>query len=392
MSPSRVLESKMIVTPIKHGLDKKCTMGATVTGVDLNDISNEDLAALREATHKYQLVMIKGQHDLNPVKHWELVTRLDPEAPNVHGHGTVQQFKKVGGLLSNREVPGIPSAPNVRLIGKGYQGDDHYGVKGFTAYGPSNDYHRYPPSAESFAAGNTQFQRWHIDAPLYEREPPHFTALRAIKCPEQEDIQVNWDDGSGLSMKVKPGQTAFFSTIQLYDLLSDEEKMLADNSWVEYAPFPYMWIEKCKGRPNGLGLENEGLEHKIEEMPEWDPAKIKTYPMVWVNPLGQKAFQVHGIAVRKMFLKPTPTSEVEVVEDVTRIRKFILSWQERILRPEYIMMTPVENGDVQMWDNWSVFHSAVDYPDKYGIRTMHQANLGASDSPVGPVPIPVSVS
>lgn len=87
---------------------------------------------------------------------------------------------------------------------------------------------------------------------------------------------MNWDDGSGLSMTVKPGQTAFFSTIQLYDLLSEEEKMLADNSWVEYAPFPYMWIEKCKGRPNGLGLENEGLEHKIEEMPEWDPAKIKT--------------------------------------------------------------------------------------------------------------------
>lgn len=153
-------------------------------------------------------------------------------------------------------------------------------------------------------------------------------------------------------MKVKPGQTAFFSTIQLYDLLSDDEKMLADNSWVEYAPFPYMWIENCKGRPNGLGLEDEGLEHQMNDMPEWDTAKIKRYPMVWVNPLGQKALQVHSIAVRKMFLKPTPTSEVEVVEDITRIRKFILSWQERVLLPGYIMMTPVEEGDVQMWDNW----------------------------------------
>ena len=102
MSPSRILESKMVVTPIKHGADKKCTMGATITGLDLNDVSNEDLAALREATHRYQLVMIKDHHDLDPVKHWELVTRLDPEAPNVHGHGTVQQFKKVGGLLSVR--------------------------------------------------------------------------------------------------------------------------------------------------------------------------------------------------------------------------------------------------------------------------------------------------
>tara|TARA_R110002060_G_scaffold65345_3_gene74337 strand:- start:412 stop:708 length:297 start_codon:yes stop_codon:yes gene_type:complete len=93
--------------------------------------------------------------------------------------------------------------------------------------------------------------------------------------------------------------------------------------------------------------------------------------MVWVNPLGKKALQVHGIAVRKMFLKPTPTSEVEVVEDITRIRQLLLSWQERILWPEYIMMTPVENGDVQMWDNWSVFHSAVDYPEKYGTRSKY---------------------
>jgi hypothetical protein len=55
----------------------------------------------------------------------------------------------------------------------------------------------------------------------------------------------------------------------------------------------------------------------------------------------------------------------------------------------------------------SVFHTAVDYPDKYGPRSefdpwlqppmvnidkrsaMHQANLAASDGPVGPVPVPV---
>jgi alpha-ketoglutarate-dependent taurine dioxygenase len=292
MSPSRISESKIAITPLKHSADKKCKLGATITGLDLNNISDEDLEALREATHKYQLVVIKDQHGLDPGKHWELVSRLDPTAPQVHGHGTVKEFNKTGGMLSvcisrlyietskadfhqKRVVHGIPAAPNVRLIGKGYQGEDHYGIKNFTAGGASNDYHRYPPTPEVFAAGNTQFQRWHIDAPLYDREPPHFTALRALKLPEGPDVQINWDDGSNLSMKAKPGQTAFISTIQLYELLSDEEKMMADNSWVEYAPFPYVWIENCKGRTIGLGLETEGLEHKMEEMPEWDPKKIK---------------------------------------------------------------------------------------------------------------------
>lgn len=49
-------------------------------------------------------------------------------------------------------------------------------------------------------------------------------------------------------MKARPGQTAFISSIQIYDMLTEEEKVMADNSWVEYAPFPYMWIERCKGR------------------------------------------------------------------------------------------------------------------------------------------------
>jgi alpha-ketoglutarate-dependent taurine dioxygenase len=74
--------------------------------------------------------------------------------------------------------------------------------------------------------------------------------------------------------------------------------------------------------------------------------------MVWVNPLGQKALQIHGICVRKMFLKATPTSEVREVTDVAEIRKFLHNWQERIIKPEYILSSSVEVGDVQMWDNW----------------------------------------
>lgn len=185
-----------MVTPIKHAADKKCTIGAIITGLDLNVISDEDLATLKEAIHQYQYVTIKDQHNLDPVKHWELVTRLDPEAPQVHGHGTVKEFQKTGGLLSvsdtlvveslcayilqKRVVHGLPTAPNVRLIGKGYQGEDHFGIKDFTAAGASNDYHRYPPSAESFAAGNTQFQRWH--SKLYFQLSPNRILSSLFLC------------------------------------------------------------------------------------------------------------------------------------------------------------------------------------------------------------------
>lgn len=53
------------------------------------------------------------------------------------------------------------------------------------------------------------------------------------------------------------------------------------------------------------------------------------------------------------------------------------------------MLPKVEEGDIIMWANYQMFHTAVDYPDEYSARTMHQAKIGASSGPVGPVPIPV---
>ena len=101
MSPSAMPKpSSLAVNPIAHGPDKLCNFGAIVSGVDLNDISDEDLQAIKNAVYKYRVIVIKGQHMLDPIKHWEFVTRLDPEAAPVHGHGSVKDFKKKGGFLS----------------------------------------------------------------------------------------------------------------------------------------------------------------------------------------------------------------------------------------------------------------------------------------------------
>jgi hypothetical protein len=43
----------------------------------------------------------------------------------------------------------------------------------------------------------------------------------------------------------------------------------------EYWPYPYRVIENCKGNPNGLGLENQGKEHTIEELGEYDESLVK---------------------------------------------------------------------------------------------------------------------
>ncbi|KAJ5464322.1 uncharacterized protein N7458_000008 [Penicillium daleae] len=380
------------VTPLERTPEQKFNFGARVTGVDLNNISDDDVDRLKTAIWRHKVIVVKAQHNLNPKKQWELVTRLDPKASDGHSHGNLTTFRAKGGLLAQgREVVGIPGAENVRLIGKGFQGENHFGIVNHTIErGLSNDFHAVPPSVEEFEQGITRFQRWHIDAPLYGKDPAWFTTLRCVTLPKGPNLTVQWADGSGQTMQSPPGQTAYFSTSQLYLMLSPEEQALVDHSWVEYAPYPYKWIEKCKGNTNGLGLAEGGERLTEEELGEYDTTAVKKYPLVWVNPFtGDKAFQVHGICARKLYLRSSQEEQPRIVEDVAEIRKFILGIQNRILKPEYILLAPAEEGDMVIWDNYGLFHSAIDYPIIMGPRSMHQANISGSIGPKGPVPIPL---
>jgi hypothetical protein len=75
---------------------------------------------------------------------------------------------------------------------------------------------------------------------MYDMEPPLITALRCLKLPKGPEQTIRWDDGSGKTMKTRPGLTAFYSCQQLYESLTPQQKAIADNSRVQYAPHPYL--------------------------------------------------------------------------------------------------------------------------------------------------------
>lgn len=155
------------------------------------------------------------------------------------------------------------------FIGKGPQGHPRYGKPGLDMGDDNfNQYYSKPLSDADFEAGRTRFHWWSTDGTYWRFEPPTFTILRPIKFPSEglRTQIVEWADGSGQSMEVKPGRTAFVNVEQLYDMLSDEEKKMVDHSWVEYMYWPYEWIKHCRGAPNGLGVSNEGREVPEEEM------------------------------------------------------------------------------------------------------------------------------
>lgn len=60
---------------------------------------------IREAIYVHKVVIVKGQRNLLPIKQFELVHRLDPDAEAVHGFATKDVTDETTGVLGVRPFP-----------------------------------------------------------------------------------------------------------------------------------------------------------------------------------------------------------------------------------------------------------------------------------------------
>lgn len=63
---------------------------------------------MSDAIWTHKVVVVKNQQKLQPIKQWELVTRFDPDAPQVHSHGDLKTFKSKGGVLTVSTPAHVP--------------------------------------------------------------------------------------------------------------------------------------------------------------------------------------------------------------------------------------------------------------------------------------------
>lgn len=93
----------------------------------------------------------------------------------------------------------------------------------------------------------------------------------------------------------------------MFDILPKELKSLAVRTTVNYAPHPYVWMSRAHALPTGLGIEDEGLELPLDDLPEWNDADLKHLPMCWKNPVtGALHLQVHPCAIMGLTVAPLP--------------------------------------------------------------------------------------
>lgn len=177
-------------------------------------------------------------------------------------------------------------------------------------------------------------------------------------------------------MEVAAGSTAFIAGSNAYNILSDEDKALVDNSRVEYPPHPYTCklylpdvsassfnaeIPTCgvlagtgaaRGNSNGLGVATEGREVPFEDLPPWNEEDIMIYPMVWTCPVtGQKSLQVHPVPVYKMHLKTSQDGPETTLTDLTEIRALLHRLQRPAISPQYVWAPAYSPGDLVIFYN-----------------------------------------
>lgn len=320
-------------------------------------------------------MVLKNQAICSPKAQYELTLRFDPSAQG-YGHSKTIDAKR---SILHPDLKTVPHQLEVQLIGNGFI-PEYEGLKNFQLKHPHHKtFHKDPiPEAEDLT--HTRFYRWHIDAALYDLNPPKVTSLLAVSVPTGRTQTLRYDDGSGDEMQVPLGTTAFASGYAMYDILSDVDKAFVRASRIEYAPHPYIWMSKAKSRTDGLGLLSEGLELSDEELPPIDPSKVQILPMVWKNPVtGKLALQMHPSAVRKIHLE-----DGGIIDDLKTVREIVHRLQRPGISPEMVYTHDWEEGDMVLFNNQGVLHSVVGAFAEKEVRLFRQCNLAASEPPLGP--------
>ncbi|KAK4227880.1 hypothetical protein QBC38DRAFT_476817 [Podospora fimiseda] len=364
------------VQPLTPPAGSKINFGATVTGINIENLSDDDFNLIRSALYTHQVLIFKSQSHVSPLAQYALTQRFDPLAQGSYGHGaSVPSTKK---SILHPDLKTIPHQPQVQVIGNGFV-PSYEGLQNIQLRHPHHKTFHATSIPQEDDLNYTRFYRWHIDAALYGLAPPVVTTLLAVKVPSGHRQTVRYDDGTDQTLDVPLGTTAFISSYQTFENLSPKDQEFVRTTRVEYAPHPYIWMSGAKSRPDGLGMVSQNLEIPFSELPDIDPFKIQILPMVWKNPLTNKlGLMIHPSAVRKLHLK-----DGTVIDDLAEAREIVHRLQRPGISPEWVYAHDWEEGDLVLFHNRGVLHSVVGAFAEDEVRLFRQCNVAASGFPKG---------
>lgn len=361
-------------------------------------MSNEEFNELEILLYRHSLVLWRGV-SLTPKQQFVLTNRFDSNS-NSYGHSSETSGLAAKSIL-HPDLKTLPDQPQVQLIGNGQVIDETVAPSlkplPVLKHPHHKTFHKTVISDEDEKKGYTRFYRWHIDAALYDLNPPRVTTLQAIRVPQGSPQICRYDDGSGDELKVPLGTTAFVSGKKMFDILPPALKSLAVRTRVQYSPHPYVWMSEAKAKPTGLGIESEGKELSKEQLPPYEESKIKTFPVLWKNPVTYELhLEVHPCGAEKLHIDPIPNKPDSsrdpealypngaIISDLELVRSLLYKLQRPGIAPPLVYAHDWKEKDLCLFHNRGVLHSVVGAftPDQH--RAFWQCNIAASDEPKGP--------
>lgn len=241
-------------------------VGARVTGVELSALSPEDVAVLRGLLAEHGVLLFA---DLS----------LDDDA-------FVAFLRSFGELTFTKGETHVDGHPDLNVV--------------------SNVGRATPPKSA-----------FHVDT-SYVRDPPAYTALRAVQIPE------------------RGGATQFTNQYRAYETLPDDVRTLLDGRAITHVV---------------TGLELGPDDETSAEHPVFRPHPLTGRIALYLSTAKRCA------AISDMTPEETETTVAALLEHSTR--------DDNVLRHAW------SEGDVVMWDNSAVLHRA-DHSDVIGDRVMHR--------------------
>ncbi|KAJ7486673.1 Clavaminate synthase-like protein [Mycena latifolia] len=384
---------QLIPLPLPASADasKFTQFGREVVGVDPGNLTSEQFEEIRDALYKYDALVFRDA-TLSPEQQYALTKAFDPASESYgHGNNKTEGTKK---SILHPDLKTIPRVPQVQLIGNGTV-YDHEGLAEAKLKHPTHKtFHKTVVSPEDEAQGFTRFYRWHIDAALYDLSPPRVTTLYGLQIPQGPTQVCRYDDGTGDELPVPLGTTAFVSGKTMFDILPPRLKSVAVRAHVKYAPHPYVWMAPAHAKSTGLGIESEGLEMDLSELPPWEESKQKVLPVLWKTPgTGELSFQVHPCGAAELLISPLPEGAARDdalypdgthLTNLQEVRDLLYMMQRPAIAPQLVYPHDWREKDLVLFHNRGVLHSVVGAFTPDQVRAFHQCNLAASSDPTGP--------
>ncbi|KAI6015667.1 Clavaminate synthase-like protein [Pisolithus marmoratus] len=366
--------------PASADPSKFADFGREVKGVEPGNLSPEQFSGVYEALHKHSALLFRNVI-LTPEQQYALTKAFDPESES-YGHGNNKTGSTKKSIL-HPDLKTIPRVPQVQLIGNGMV-YNHEGLESAALKHPSHTtFHKTRVSEEDEQKGYTRFYRWHIDAALYDYNPPRVTTLYGIKVPTGPKQIVRYDDGTGDELPVPLGTTAFVSGKTMFDMLPPEYKRSrrAHQSKVCAPPLRMDGTGPCYA--NWLGYRNGSPRTPIERASS-----------LWKNPVtGELHFQVHPCGVQELIIDPLPQGakrdralypDGAHLKDLNEVRLLLYRMQRPAIAPQLVYPHDWQERDLVLFHNRGVLHTVVGAFKPDQVRAFHQCNLAASDVPQGP--------